>query len=394
MDTSSVGYKPMEDVVGNDAGVTSTISKAKYDNNIENSPFWVGGLVAVTFTGNCDNLANDALATGANNPAGTTIVNFTAGYNNLFTGSMKISITSDADESTKTVAIVGKDLNGNNVTQAVALNGPNATTILSVEYYSSIDSITLNAPSTGIISVGAHASAIPHIALRTVTDITYDPATGAQTLTYFSPIINLLPTGKTLATVSVAPTASDDTNAVLSLSKAELILKKIASPPKPPSQLNYMSWTTEQFSGNDETSFQRMFTLEPEAVNVLMMFPINDLFSQNNDIQNYRLRLDNEDLMNRNVNISEPRDPLYYDCISRTLLNAGYPTSNLNEQNLNCDGDPSDGGITQADFKLTMISNPVPLTPSNKLLQVNLTSTGGGLKELVLYKQVMRGINV
>jgi len=350
--------------------------------------------VAVTFTGNCDNLANDALATGANNPAGTTIVNFTAGYNDLFTGSMKISITSDADESGATVAIVGKDLNGNNVTQAVALNGPNATTILSVEYYSSIDSITFSTASAGIISVGAHASAIPHIALRTVTDITYDPATGSQTLTYFSPIINLLPTGKSLTAVSIAPVASDDTNAVLSLSKAELILKKIASPPKPPSQLNYMSWTTEQFSGNDETSFQRMFTLEPEAVNVLMMFPINDLFSQNDDIQNYRLRLDNEDLMNRNVTITEPRDPLYYDCISRTLLNAGYPTSNLNEQNLNCDGDPSDGGITQADFKLTMISNPVPLTPSNKLLQVNLTSTGGGLKELVLYKQVMRGINV
>jgi hypothetical protein len=394
MDTSSVGYQPMENVTGGDVGVTSTISKAKYDNNIENSPFWVGGLVACTFTGNCDNLANDALATGANNPAGTTAVNFVAGYNDLFTGSMKISITSSADESNKTVAIVGKDLNGNNVTQAVPLTGPNTNTILSVEYYASIDSITFNAASTGIISIGANSSLIAHTALRTVTDITYDSTTGAQTLTYFSPIINLLPSTKSLANVSVEPTASDDTNAVLSLSKAELVLKKISSPPKPPSQLNYMSWTTEQFSGNDENSFQRMFTLEPEAVNVLMMFPKDDLFSQNEDIQNYRLRLDNEDLMNRNVSIVEPRDPLYYDCISRTLLNAGYPTSNLNEQNLNCDGDPTDGGATQADYKLTMISNPVPLTPSNKLLQVNLTSTGGGLKELVLYKQVMRGINV
>ena len=396
MDTSSVGYQPMEDVAGNDAGVTSTVSKAKYDNNIENSPFWVGGLAAVTFTSDCDNTGNEAIATAAANGAGVTgALTLVADYNNVFVGGgMKLKITSTANDSNRTFAIVGTNLNGVQITEN-ALVGPDTGTIESANYYTSITSITISDVSSGAISVGANASTIPQTSLRTITDITYDPATGIQTLTFFSNFVyTLLPTGKSLTAVSVAPTASDDTNAVLSFSRAELVLKKLASPQKPPSQLNYMSWTTEQFSGNDETSFQRMFTLEPEAVNVLMMFPINDLFSQNTDLQNYRLRLNNEDLMNRNVTITEPRDPLYYDCISRTLLNAGYPTSNLNEQNLNCDGDPSDGGITQADFKLTMISNPVPLTPSNKLLQVNLTSTGGGLKELVLYKQVMRGINV
>jgi hypothetical protein len=396
LDTSSIGYKPMENVAGGDVGVTSTISKAKYDNNIENSPFWVGGLVAVSFTSDCDNLADDALATAAANPVGIEgALNMVADYNTLFTGGgMKIKITSDADDSGKTFTIVGKDVNGVSISQNNIV-GPSAGSVLSIAHYASIDSITISAGgSAGAITVGATANAGNQTVVRTIIDITYDETSGAQTLTYFSPIVGLLPSTKTLSAVSIAPGTNDDANAVLSLSKAELVLKKISSPQKPPSQLNYTSWTTEQFSGNDETSFQRMFTLEPEAVNVLMMFPKDDLFSQNNDIQNYRLRLDNEDLMNRNVSVVEPRDPLYYDCISRTLLNSGYPTSNLNEQNLNCDGDPSDGGTTQADYKLTMISNPVPLTPTNKLLQVNLTSTGGGLKELVLYKQVMRGINV
>jgi hypothetical protein len=396
MDTSAVGYKPMEDVAGNDAGVTSTVSKAKYDNNIENSPFWVGGLAAITFTSDCDNTGNEAIATAASNTGGTVgALTLVADYNNVFVGGgMKIKITSTADDSGRAFEIIGTNLNGVEINENIAA-GPNNGTIESVNYYTSITSITIDAASTGAISVGANASTVPQTSLRTITSISYDDTSGAQTLTFFSNFVyNLLPTGKSLTAVSIAPVASDDTNAVLSFSRAELVLKKLATSPKQPSQLNYMSWTTEQFSGNDETSFQRLFTLEPEAVNVLMMFPKDDLFSQNTDIQNYRLRLDNQDLMNRNVTITEPRDPLYYDCISRTLLNSGYPTSNLNEQNLNCDGDPTDGGITQADYKLTMISNPVPLTPSNKLLQVNLTSTGTGLKELVLYKQVMREINV
>jgi hypothetical protein len=104
--------------------------------------------------------------------------------------------------------------------------------------------------------------------------------------------------------------------------------------------------------------------------------------------------LNNEDLTNRDISVASPRDPLYYDRLGMSLLNAGYPFSNAYEQNLNCNANPTDGGVTISDYKLTLVSNPLPITAGDKLLQVNLTLNGGGLEQLVLFKQNIKTIIV
>lgn len=184
---------------------------------------------------------------------------------------------------------------------------------------------------------------------------------------------------------------------------AEIVLRKLGAVPKMPAQLNYMSWSTEEFNGNGQTNFQRMFQLEPNAVNVFMMFPSNDLFSVKDGFDNYRLRLGgpggNQDLTDRDVIVGgalgKQKDPLYYDRLSMTMLNAGYPMKSMLEQNMNVVvAEVANDNARRDDAgNLTIVANPVPATPYEKLLQVNMNfAANKGLTELALFKQVMRGV--
>ena len=134
-----------------------------------------------------------------------------------------------------------------------------------------------------------------------------------------------------------------------------------------------------------------------------MMFPSNDLFSIKDGFQNYRLRLGgpggNQDLTDRDVIVGgalgTQKDPLYYDRLSMTMLNAGYPMKSMLEQNMNVIQVETGTDVNRRDNNgnLTIVANPVPATPYEKLLQVNMNfAATKGLSELALFKQVMRGV--
>lgn len=181
--------------------------------------------------------------------------------------------------------------------------------------------------------------------------------------------------------------------------QAELVLQRVRVPGPAPDKLNYRTWTTEEFSGTGQTNFSRMFQLEPEAVNVLLMFPVNGIVSQNNDLESYRLRLNNEDLIDRDV---DPRfdatsgcDPLHLDRLNMTLLNCGIPMVNFQQYNYAANEKTiADQTQAEAGNRLTLVGNPVPLTNREKNLQVNfvLGNAAGGLERLNLYKQVLRSV--
>ena len=386
------GYTKMADITGADAPIQTTVSKATYDDNIENSPFFVGGLFQIAGTTNTVDGADDVFGTAAANGNGTvgvlTLVPNPSQY--IVGGGVSIEVKSSADETARTFTFVGIDNNGIAITEDVA--GANSTHASTVKSYTFLTSVSIDGPSTGTLEVG-YSSVANQTMLRTITSISYDH-TGLQTIEWNSPLIANMPATKTFINIAVTVVATNVTNATLDVTRAELVLKKVANPPKPPNQLSYMSWSTEQINGNASTNFQRMFSIEPSAVNVMLMFPKNDLFSQNTDLQSYRLRLNNEDLTNRDISVASPRDPLYYDRLGMSLLNAGYPFSNAYEQNLNCNANPTDGGATISDYKLTLVSNPLPITAGDKLLQVNLTLNGGGLEQLVLFKQNIKTIIV
>ena len=138
-----------------------------------------------------------------------------------------------------------------------------------------------------------------------------------------------------------------------------------------------------------------MFQLEPTSVNVFLMFPSDnvDILSQAADLRSLRLRLDNEELTNRDIIVRPNASPLHYDRLSMALLNGGMPLKSALERNFK----PS--GVSQADQtadarKVIISGQPVPISPLDKQLQVNLHYTGTGLKQLNLYKQVFRSIKV
>ena len=178
-------------------------------------------------------------------------------------------------------------------------------------------------------------------------------------------------------------------DAKINISTASIVLRKLNKSPAGPAKLNYMAISTEQFTGMNQQYFQRMFQLEAQAVNVIIMFDnpsANAIQSNNDNIVSFRLRLDGEDLTDRDVKCAVGnRSPLYYDRLAMTLLNGNY--------RLKCGLEKSESLGTVPEKNLTLICNPIPLTQSDKLLQLNIVTTqDNGVGNMVLFKQVMRSI--
>ena len=181
---------------------------------------------------------------------------------------------------------------------------------------------------------------------------------------------------------------SDATAVNYRMNSAELVVRKVDNP-SGLDQINYNTYSTEETNGNSLTSFQDLYTVEGESSNVFIMFPDgNDgLVSNNNDVEAWRLRLNNIDLTDRDVLKSTP---LAFDRLAMTLNSAGYSLGNLNK---NAGNTVSTGwSNVYTDSKLTsqLIANPLFQTASTKLLQVNITAGGGGVKKLAIFKQLPR----
>ena len=482
---------------GTAAAIAATfVSKQPY-TRVEDSPLFVNQRVLVEFSLDTDVAASAANALVATvTPADTNVLTLVAPTSKDI--AQPLLVTSTADESAHKLRITGYSLAGVLTTEDVTC--ANAGTETSTTSWFSITSIQALHDFTGAITIGwATTAASAYMVERLIQSISYDATSFKQSLV-MDTIIPDVPANKTYSAISVTPVKTQ-TPGNLSVDSAELVLRRLGQNVKPPTELNYTTYSTEQYTGNRETDFQRMFQLEPEAVNVFMTFPQHGLFSRNGDLKSYRLRLDGQDLIDRDVSVNEERhrDPLYYDRLSMTLLNAMLPLNCLAEENkpvqprYNPDFDVRPNGnellyesvvviapnttvtinkwiqnrhivlnipaaetgdvtytITGEDapgqtrtetivftatvgekqltsiyryhkvtsvftaqtptqplrifadrFKLLMISSPIPVTPTEKLLQVNfdLSATAAnfspqGLEHMVLFKQVMRQIKM
>ena len=175
-------------------------------------------------------------------------------------------------------------------------------------------------------------------------------------------------------------------NITVSFPSAEIVLKRVINPGPAPDRLQYMTITTEQFtSGTAITNFERMFQLEPEAMNFYVMFPDSDYaYSQDGpSITDVRFRLDNKDLTDRNYAIHKV---LYNDRLNMLMLNSGYAVKDIRGVLYsNYELENND----QSDVRATVLGNPVPITQREKLLQINIDSTSG-IEQMNVYKQVLR----
>ena len=247
---------------------------------------------------------------------------------------------------------------------------------------------------------------------RIVTGISRSAADDTLTLT-FDQAVDTLTGTQTLGTNKVYGYQASPT-LTFAIDYAQLVLQKVANPGKEPNIINYTTFSTEQAQGNGATNFQRQFQLEPNAVNVFLMFPAKQLdtgagdahtgkmsFSSSNlTLRAARLRLNNEDLTNRDMQIATAgavshagKALLLHDRLMMALMNGGYRLKNIGLVN------PSRTSFTPATQRtngrrLTVVANPVPVTPTEKLLQVNLTATTTGVEDIVLYKQLAQTLTL
>ena len=217
----------------------------------------------------------------------------------------------------------------------------------------------------------------------TIASLVYDPATRLVTLTMSSSIA--LSAGGTPAT-AVSVVGNKTAGASIVLNSCQLVIYEDTSGSKPPSGIQYKTYTTEVDTENAITSFTRNYYLEPECSNVLIMTPLpaSDILSDL-DVTTYRFRLNGENTTNRPI---QTRTPLHYDRIARVLLNQGKQLKNTHECAINID---SPRGALFGGHRASIIAETVPITANQKQMEVEINS-GAGLSKIYLFKEVMRQI--
>jgi hypothetical protein len=176
--------------------------------------------------------------------------------------------------------------------------------------------------------------------------------------------------------------------------------------------LEYTTWSTEQYSNNSK-SLDKVFEVEGNAVNAFLMFNNNDsnLISHNDKVSDYRMRIDNSDVYDRNINVNKndegvlTHDPLHYDSINRTMLNAALPLKNLTFLNMVRDITAAAGGendLTLAeryDDKTSaqlIVACPLPETSMSKKVQFTVNTKDGDNKVegVILFKQIIKSVKM
>lgn len=200
--------------------------------------------------------------------------------------------------------------------------------------------------------------------------------------------------GATEDVVDVICDGVDADSLTLTFLEAELVLEEKGSMEKM-DELVYSTYTSEEDSASGNTAFSRLYSLEPEAFNVLLAVPNKaDIICGNdggNRVESYRLMNDNVFLTDRPV---EPEEPLYYDRTSMWFLNQGLPLRNLEDAIEHTTGQYDDR-LTGTE-PVVFMGNPLPITAQRKQLQVSIDGNAGagGVDKLILYKSVVRNVKL
>lgn len=169
-----------------------------------------------------------------------------------------------------------------------------------------------------------------------------------------------------------------------------------------PNEIEYLTFTTEEYNAGGQAFMNKIFELEPECVNVFLMFynpavPSN-LLSNNVHISSYRLRIDGNDVIDRDIrtNINSPQsvtvDPLHYELLYRTFVNTSMPLSNLIGASMSATERGQEGLQHVAANQILLIACPTPMTVDTKKFQVNLETfpESPGIANVILFKQVVK----
>ncbi len=174
----------------------------------------------------------------------------------------------------------------------------------------------------------------------------------------------------------VAPGTANSPAVSMSINYAEIILKEVSNP-QGYDEISFNTFGTEQTNGNALTSYRNIFTIEPEATNVLVLLPqaANGLISKIGGAGcSYNLRLNNEDL-------TDNREVVWGTTLDKDRVNIGLTNMGVRPRNLQQNGGAthviSGNRYTDGDFETRIIAAPLRITTQQKLLQVSIDDQNG-----------------
>lgn len=246
--------------------------------------------------------------------------------------------------------------------------------------------------------------AISFAGVRTITSITRQ-----QDLTLVITVTPALPdnvVGNFIYTGLILSEADATGTNTLTVSTCELGLAEIVGQQIKENELQYLTWTSEEYSSGGQKEMNKIFEVEPEAVNAFLLFDSNtaNLISNKVDLASYRMRVNNDDIYNRDILVNKEsskekriHDALHYDSVMRTFQNAGYSLKDVGFFGLKRDVALGETGYKQRfaedNQQIMVCCAPLPATPMSKKLQFNLVSKDGAtIQNVILYKQVIRSI--
>ena len=231
--------------------------------------------------------------------------------------------------------------------------------------------------------------------VKVITDITQDQTAaatkGAVTLTFDSAFTNAAMTNPIVTPVEQA---NGDCSVVLG--QAELRLYAVGSNNNvdAPDTINYTTWTLER-DGNQGAlvqNFKKQYQFESQTQNmhVCMKSQAGGLFSDINNMTDYRVTIDNEPTTNRDVNSTGGgRTPLYYHQEDRANLNSGGMLKDLSEKDIvTAFANVNNGNISEKKH----IVEPLPVSNQMKLVELEINFSSDGLGEINIYKESPRSI--
>lgn len=240
-----------------------------------------------------------------------------------------------------------------------------------------------------------------------ITAITYNQATGLTTITTtytFPALTGTFVYGTVVISESVEVSPDYGSFKIL---LAQLGASLVQGMAPQMNQLDYMTFTTFQESV-DLQNYSRIVEVEPECVSLFIMFQnpstsatdANKL-SNNFNVRSYRIRIDNEDVYDRDINLNYEsnneytHDPAYHELLNRLFLNSGLPLKNFNCVALSRNAGVLNNYYNVAGNQILILGCPTPMTSRQKQIQININcSVGGQVKNLIMYKLCVRSLKM
>jgi len=169
-----------------------------------------------------------------------------------------------------------------------------------------------------------------------------------------------------------------------------LVLYEDTSGQAPPSSIQYKSYTVEKDTENAITAYSKMFYVEPECANMIVICPDGEGASPSKyisdlDISDYRLRVNGVDLTNRSIKMNTPE---HWDRLGRTFLNMDNELKSIRSKVIKISNQrKAETGTPE----IKLIAECFPVTASAKQVQVDINS-GRGVRSIYLFKEVVREI--